>query len=405
MNTKIYSVSQINTYIRKLIGSDILLQSVWVEGEISNLKRHPSGHIYMSLKDSGGTLRAVMFSMYAAGLRVPIANGTKILAQGSLNVYERDGTYQLLIRTIRLSGMGELYQAFELQKKKLEALGYFDPAHRKEIPAYAFKIGIVTASSGAAIQDIVNISRRRNPYVQLILYPAVVQGEAAAPSLVKGIRALDEAGLDVIIVGRGGGSMEDLWAFNEESVVQAVYEARTPIISAVGHETDTCLTDLAADRRAPTPSAAAELAVFDYQDYLQRTAELEKQLGLRINELFHRKKLLLTARKAELERYQPARRLLQLREKLGYFRETARMSLQHRLAQAENRLKLKAAELERYSPLTRLSGGYAFVENDNGKAVASVRDVQPREQIRLHLKDGKISARVEEITENESIGR
>ena len=273
----VYSVTEVNSYIKHMFEQDFVLNNVYVKGEISNCKYHTSGHIYFTLKDKGGVIACVMFAGNRRGLNFRLEEGLKVTAFGSVNVYERDGKYQLYVKEVKMDGQGDLYRKFELLKAELLEMGMFDASYKKSLPKYAMKVGIVTAKTGAAIQDIINIATRRNPHVQLYLYPAIVQGAEAAPTIVQGIRTLDELGLDVIIVGRGGGSLEDLWAFNEEIVARAIFSCNTPIISAVGHETDTTIADYVADMRAPTPSAAAELAVFDYNAYL---AELKGYLDM-----------------------------------------------------------------------------------------------------------------------------
>ena len=261
--SNVYTVSQVNNYIKNMFTQDFMLNRIAVQGEVSNCKYHSSGHLYFSLKDGGGAIACVMFAGQRKGLAFSMKNGDRVVVNGSVSVYERDGRYQLYAREIRLEGEGALYEQFLALKRQLEEMGMFAPEYKRPIPSYIRRLGVVTAPTGAAIQDIRNIAGRRNPYVQIILYPALVQGEGAASSIVRGIEALDELGVDVIIVGRGGGSMEDLWAFNEEPVARAIFQCRTPVISAVGHETDVTIADFAADLRAPTPSAAAELAVFD----------------------------------------------------------------------------------------------------------------------------------------------
>lgn len=250
----VYSVGQINTYIKNMFAQDFMLNRVSIKGEVSNCKYHSSGHIYFTLKDASGTIAAIMFAGNRRnGLKFAMKEGDKVVVTGSVEVYERDGKYQLYAREIELDGAGNLYLKFEALKRELEEMGMFAPEYKKPIPRYAKRVGIVTAATGAAVQDIRNIAARRNPYVQLILYPAQVQGDGAVPSIINGIHALDALGVDVMIVGRGGGSIEDLWAFNEEAVARAIFECETPVISAVGHETDTTIADYVADMRAPTP--------------------------------------------------------------------------------------------------------------------------------------------------------
>ena len=276
MTKNIYGVAQVNHYIRNMFAQDFMLQRISVSGEVSNCKYHTSGHIYFTIKEDKSALSAVMFAGSSKGLMFPMRDGDHVVVTGSIEVYERDGRYQLYAREITRAGIGELYQRYEALKRELEEMGMFAEEYKKPVPRYATRIGVVTAPTGAAIQDIRNISARRNPYVQLILYPALVQGEGAADSIAQGIRTLDAMGLDVLIVGRGGGSIEDLWAFNEEVVARAVFACATPVISAVGHEVDTTIIDYVADMRAPTPSAAAELAVFDIRSFYEELVSGEE---------------------------------------------------------------------------------------------------------------------------------
>ena len=271
-----YSVGQVNRYIKNMFTQDYLLQKIYVKGEVSNCKYHTSGHIYFSLKDETGTLNCVMFAGHRRGLAFAMKNGDKVIVGGSVDVYERDGRYQMYAKEITLEGAGTLYERYLALKQELEDMGMFAQEYKQPIPRFIRRLGVVTAPTGAAVQDIRNISYRRNPYLQIILYPALVQGAGAAESIVKGIQMLDKTDVDVIIVGRGGGSIEDLWAFNEEIVARAIFECRTPIISAVGHETDFTIADFVADLRAPTPSAAAELAVADFRQILQNIAGLRE---------------------------------------------------------------------------------------------------------------------------------
>ena len=279
MARNVYTVKQVNAYIKNMFTQDYMLNRIYVKGEVSNCKYHTSGHIYFSLKDESGTIACVMFAGQRGGLSFRMSEGQQVVVLGSVNVYERSGSYQLYAREIHLDGDGLLYERFQMLKKELEEMGMFAPEYKKPIPAYARRIGVVTASTGAAIRDIMNITARRNPYVQLILYPAQVQGEGAKESIVRGIQMLEKADVDVMIVGRGGGSIEDLWAFNEEEVARAIFNCSIPIISAVGHETDTTIADYVADLRAPTPSAAAELAVSDVRQTEQRLQEYQFKMN------------------------------------------------------------------------------------------------------------------------------
>ena len=278
MAQNVYTVRQVNAYIKNMFTQDYMLNRIYVKGEVSNCKYHTSGHIYFSLKDESGTIACVMFAGQRGGLAFRMTEGQQVIVFGSVSVYERSGSYQLYAKEIRLDGEGVLYERYQQLKRELGEMGMFAPEYKKPIPAYVKNIGIVTAPTGAAIRDIMNIAGRRNPFVQLYLYPALVQGEGAKESIVRGIQLLDKQGVDVIIVGRGGGSMEDLWAFNEEMVARAVFDCETPVISAVGHETDTTIIDYVADLRAPTPSAAAELAVYDHYQMEYRINEYQQRL-------------------------------------------------------------------------------------------------------------------------------
>ena len=414
----VYTVGQISSYIRKLFAGDFLLRSLCVSGEVSNLKYHTSGHIYFTLKDATGAINAVMFAGDRRGLGFVLRDGQQVRVTGSISVYERDGRYQLYAKMIEQAGIGDLYKEYLQRKKKLEEMGLFDASYKKPIPPFAFRIGIVTAPTGAAIRDIVNIASRRNPYVQLILYPAIVQGEHAAASLVRGIETLDAMKLDCLIVGRGGGSIEDLWAFNEEAVARAIFDCETPVISAVGHETDTTIADYVADLRAPTPSAAAEQAVFDLRGFLRQLAACRQRLDASLDKTLRHERLLLENYRHRLERHSPQSYLNEKRQVLLHARERLdermekllsaherqlqlsedrlRYAFEGQLEDARRGLQLHAAKLQALSPLTRLSGGYAFAESE-GKALGSVLDARPGEALNLYLRDGRIISEIKEI--------
>ena len=301
MTKNIYSVGQVNAYIKNMFSQDFLLQQISVKGEVSNCKYHTSGHIYFTIKDEKSAMSAIMFAGNRRGLAFPMKEGDKVVVTGSIEVYERDGKYQIYAREITRDGMGNLYLKFETLKRELEEMGMFAQEYKRPIPKYARTVGVVTAPTGAAVQDIRNISSRRNPYVQLILYPALVQGEGAASSIVNGIRALERMKVDVIIVGRGGGSIEDLWAFNEEIVARAIFDCSIPIISAVGHETDWTIADFVSDLRAPTPSAAAELAVCNIADIIFSLQEYEKNLQQKMQYKIQRYRTILENTKLKMK--------------------------------------------------------------------------------------------------------
>lgn len=394
-----FTVTEVNRYIKNMFIKDPYLNNIYVKGEVSNCKYHTSGHIYFTLKDAEGQLACVMFAGQRRGLTFRLEEGQSVIVLGSINVYERDGKYQLYANQIILDGLGRLYEQFEKLKKTLEAEGLFDKAHKKPIPPYPKRVGIVTAATGAAIQDIRNISRRRNPYVQLVLYPAQVQGEGAAESIVRGIKILDKLKLDVIIVGRGGGSIEDLWAFNEEIVARAIYACNTPIISAVGHETDFTIADYVADLRAPTPSAAAELAVNDYIAFSNKIEDYKRKMQKAVmhNVALHRSKL--REYKLKLFYASPSYQIRQKKQRLADIEEKMAYHMERKLKEVRHKMEIYITKLEGSSPLSKLKKGYALVSGKEGKPIQSIREVEKNDLLRISLLDGDIISRAEEITE------
>lgn len=395
--SRIFTVSAINKYIHGMFDQDYLLSSVKIEGEISNCKSDQRGHLYFSLKDEGGAISCVMYQFNRqSGIKCRVENGVKCVVTGSVSVYERSGVYQLYAKRIEAKGLGDLYERFEALKKQLTSEGIFDAAHKKPIPAYCRKIGIVTAATGAVIHDIMNVAKRRNPYVQLILCPAQVQGEGAAEQIAESLQILDSFGLDCIIVGRGGGSMEDLWAFNEEIVARAVYSCETPVISAVGHETDTTLCDYAADLRAPTPSAAAELAVFDLNETLADLGECQRKLTQRMDEILRQNRLRLKSCESRLLALHPQHRLEKQRQTLTHYRDILKYGMEKRLVMNRQRFALLSQRLDDMSPVKRLTGGYVYALAPDGRPLASIDQVLARDLLTIRTADGKISARVED---------
>ena len=399
--SRVYTVAQMNSYIKNMFRQDFVLSRVEVKGEISNCKYHPSGHIYFTLKDEGGSLAAVMFAGQAKGLSFRLENGMKVVVSGRIDVYERDGKYQLYASKIENDGLGELYKRFEELKKYFEEMGYFSQEYKRPIPKYARKIGIVTASTGAAVHDIMNISYRRNPYISLVLYPALVQGAAAAESIVKGIETLDDMGLDVLIVGRGGGSIEDLWAFNEAVVAEAIFNAKTPVISAVGHETDFTIADFVADWRAPTPSAAAELAVTEEAEtetlieaYMEKlNSVMESRLSMYRNSL-DRLKLRLEFLNPKAMVDERRQRLIQLYDRMGAAFDSIYKGKRHRL-------ELYASRLNGVSPLAKLGQGYSYTEFEDGRHLSDISEVKPKDRIQIYIKNGNMKAEVLEVYNGE----
>ncbi len=401
MMKNVYSVGQVNTYIKNMFAQDFMMQRISIKGEVSNCKYHSSGHIYFTLKDRTGTINAIMFAGNRRGLTFQMKEGDKVIVTGSVEVYERDGKYQLYAREIELDGAGNLYLKFEALKKELEEMGMFAPEYKKPIPAYISRLGIVTAPTGAAVQDIRNIAARRNPYVQLILYPALVQGEGAVSSIINGIHALDALGVDVIIVGRGGGSIEDLWAFNEEEVARAVFECETPIISAVGHETDTTIADFVADLRAPTPSAAAELAVFDYNSAVWQLQQLYRRMHRALQGKTEAARLRLEQYGTQLRYLNPERLLRENRTYVADLEEKLQQRMEQILLRKKHELAIYTGKVEALSPLKKLSQGFAYIEDLEGKPLKEAAQVKENDTISIHLRKGRLKATVTEVAENE----
>lgn len=395
----VYSVGQVNTYIKNMFTQDILLNRLSVKGEVSNCKYHASGHIYFTLKDESGTLSAVMFAGNRSGLAFRMTDGQQVVVSGNVGVYERDGKYQMYASQIVPDGTGDLFQRYQQLKNELEEMGMFAKEYKKPIPLYSRKVGIVTAKTGAAVRDIMNISTRRNPYVQLVLYPAVVQGEYAVSSIVKGIKTLDEYGVDVIIAGRGGGSIEDLWAFNEEPVARAIFDCHTPIISAVGHETDYTIADFAADLRAPTPSAAAELAVCDVR-------ALSKQISDYRDRLLYAAEDKISVYRERLREYEvhfkylnPEAVLREKRQRTLDYEDKVRSLTEAVIERKKHELTIRCERLNGVSPLKRISAGYGYVEDAQGKGIKSIRQVREQDLFQVYLADGVIEGNVVNTSE------
>lgn len=393
----VYSVSQVNSYIKNMFTQDFVLNSIYIKGEVSNCKYHTSGHIYFSLKDKGGVISGVMFAGNRGGLNFTLKEGQDVIVLGSVSVYEKSGSYQVYAKQIMLDGAGQLYQKYEELKKELEEMGMFDIMYKQPIPKYATKIGICTASTGAAIQDIRNISSRRNPYVQLYLYPAIVQGENAVASIVQGLRYLDEMDMDVIIVGRGGGSIEDLWAFNEEAVARTIFNMKTPVISAVGHETDTTIADYVADLRAPTPSAAAELAVFDYNEFKNKLFQYKRTLENKLEREIQKNRILVKNYEARVNYASPKNQLLTKKQYVDELFTKMENLFKNKLTNDKHTLGILAERLNGLSPLNKLSNGYAYITDDNLHTITSVGQIDVGEKVVLNLKDGKVTSVVEKI--------
>ena len=380
---------------------DFMLNRIYIKGEVSNCKYHTSGHLYFSLKDESGTIACVMFAGQRSGLSFRMQEGQQIIVLGSVSVYERDGRYQVYAKEIVLDGAGLLYEKFIKLKKELEEMGMFAPEYKKPIPKYVRTVGVVTAPTGAAVRDIINITRRRNPYVQILLYPALVQGASAAPSIVNGIRALERQGVDVMIVGRGGGSIEDLWAFNERMVAQAVFDCTVPIISAVGHETDTTIIDYVADLRAPTPSAAAELAVTAANDIDQEILSRQERLYRQMDRVLQRKRQQAEQREMRLKYLSPANRIREKRTYSIQLEERLENRMQTILRDRRHTLALYIERMKAVSPLEKLNSGFSYVEAADGKNIRSVTQVHEGDSLRIRVSDGVIDTKVEQVQQGD----
>lgn len=390
----IFSVGQINRYVKNMFTQDFILQKIYVKGEVSNCKYHTSGHIYFSLKDETGVLSCVMFAGHRRGLAFRMKDGDRVVVGGAVDVYERDGRYQLYAKEISLEGAGALYERFLALKTELEEMGMFAQEYKQPIPAFIHRLGVVTAPTGAAVQDIRNISLRRDPYLQIILYPVLVQGEGAADSIVRGIHMLDQAEVDVIIVGRGGGSIEDLWAFNEEKVARAIFECRTPIISAVGHETDFTIADFVADLRAPTPSAAAELAVADFRQILQNIAGLRDRMQKAMQRRAELGRAQLMQYQMRFQYLNPEAKLRDNRQRLADLDELLRRAMKNRIAEERHMLGIYLERYRGLSPLYKLNQGYSFVSDREGNGIISTKQVHSGDLLEISVTDGVIEAEV-----------
>lgn len=394
---EVSTVSQVNMYIKNMFVRDYALRQLRVKGEISNCKYHSSGHIYFTIKDQSSQLSCVMFATYTRGLTFRMKEGQSVIVSGNISVYERDGKYQMYAMSVTQDGVGRLYEEYEKLKKRLLAEGLFDDSKKKKIPRFAQKIGVVTAQTGAVIQDIRNVSYRRNPYVQIILYPAKVQGKDAHKTIIKGLQYFEKTDVDTVIIGRGGGSIEDLWEFNQEALAYAIAACTKPVISAVGHETDTTIADYAADLRAPTPSAAAELAVFSYRDYEIALQEYRYTLNRYMENVLQIKRLQLKQYETVLSHASPKDLIAQRRLFLVECADRMTYLIEQKILSAKHQLALYAEELKGLSPLQKLQDGYSYVENAQGKNVNHVKDLTKGEILTVKMTDGQAKVSVEEI--------
>ncbi len=398
-NSQALTVTGLNEYIKNKLESDYLLNNILVKGEISNFVNHyKTGHFYLSLKDEGGVIRAVMFRMHASKIPFVPENGMKVICRGRVSSYVKDGQYQLYISEMQPDGIGALYIAFEQLKKKLETEGLFDPAYKKPLPKYPKKIGIITSPTGAAVRDMIHVSGRRFPLAELCLYPSLVQGDGAPKQLIEGIRCFNEFyPVDLIILGRGGGSLEELWAFNDENLARAIFASRIPILSAVGHETDFSISDFVADLRAPTPSAAAEVA-------LPETGEVKRKLHNVIDRMSLSLEMQLKALRDRVEILSKSRSLsgmMNLVDDRRMFLATLDREMENAMAnilqEKKSILLQKAASLDALSPLAVLTRGYSAVFNEKGQTVSQKKNLSVGDKVTLRLSDGSAKAEILEV--------
>ena len=400
MAQNVLSVAQLNEYIRSKLDSDVLLNGVAVRGEISNYKMYPSGHHYFTLKDETSSLKCVMFKGNAMRLRFRPDNGVKVIAMGKISVFPRDGVYQLYCTAMAMDGIGDLYAAFEQLKKKLAAQGLFDPAHKKPIPKYPATIGIVTSSAGAAIHDMLRILRKRYPLSQVRLLPVRVQGVEAPGEIAAAIRYANHYKLaDLLIVGRGGGSIEDLWAFNDERVAYAIYESEIPVISAVGHEPDVTISDYVADLRAATPSNAAELAVPDQDALRQNLDSMSSAMATALNRHVKAARQHLNVLSSSPALQSPTGYLDQRRRNLELLQNRMTSAQTRTLERKKRQFVAAVAKLDAMSPLKVLTRGYALVKTEGGEVLKSIHQVEPGDRIRISLSDGSVTAAVSDKEE------
>ncbi len=398
MERKVLSVSNVNAYIKRVFEQDYVLKNLLVQGEISNYKKHSSGHLYFTLKDGSSAIACVMFRSYVASLAMTPANGMKVVVKGSVSVYERSGQYQIYVTAMREEGIGILYQKFEELKKKLGEEGLFDQDRKKPLPVYPRKVGIVTSDTGAAIRDIVNVAKRRNPYIQLILYPSLVQGEGAREMIAKGIRYFNSReDIDVLLIGRGGGSIEDLWPFNEELVAMAIAESSIPVVSAVGHETDFTIADFVSDLRAPTPSAGAEVIVPSYADIMERLDQRRFKLDQLIRRHLAGEKSKLELLTAKLEHMNPVKKYERQYQYIADLKDRLDVLVGLHIKRQRYKLDILSERLAGMSPYAKIKGGFAYVTDSEHKKIEGAANLSKGDALRLFFHDGEALAKVEHI--------
>ena len=392
-----YTVTEVNNYIKNLISSDYVLSNILVKGEVSNCKYHSAGHIYFSLKDERSSVSCVMFrGKVSRGLDFRLEDGQEVVVGGTFGLYDVTGSIQIYAERILLSENkeGKLFAEYNKLKERLSEEGLFDFEHKKPIPKFPKRVGIVTAVTGAAIHDIESVAKRRNPYVELILYPAKVQGEGAADTIIKGIEVLDKMGLDTIIIGRGGGSIEDLWAFNDERLARVIFAAETPIISGTGHDVDNTIADYVADLRAPTPSAAAELAIPDVMTHIRKAENLKEVLGSRMDSILREYSLKLRNYSLKLERLSPERSIYDKQQYLADMTDRLHLSMKDVMQKYNHRLELDITKLHGLSPTAKLVGGFGYVADTSGNPIRNVKDAKKGDRLTVTMHDGSVDTEV-----------
>lgn len=392
----IYTVSELNKHVREVLTYEPTLQQVWLQGEVSNLTKHSSGHYYFTLKDENSQISCVSFRSVNRNLRFEVEKDMKLLVFGNVDLYTVRGQYQFQVLDMRPDGIGELYKAYEQLKRRLENEGLFDPEHKRFLPDFPRKVGVATSPTGAAVHDIINVLQRRYP-VEILLAPTVVQGDQSADSIVKSLEMLERAGVDVIILGRGGGSLEDLWSFNEEKIARAIYSCRIPIISAVGHETDYTIADFVADVRAPTPSAAAEIAAPDREETKRWVEKLEKTLGSEIIHLLENRRRTLESLKRHIEPSKLERLYMQHWQHFDEISGRLPGIMRSKIESKGFMLSSATGRLNAVSPLNTLSRGYGIVHDDTGAIINTVTKLEKGKSIEVVLKDGKAGCIVENV--------
>lgn len=396
MYIKTLSIKELNNYIKKVMDNDYILRNVNVEGEISNLKIHNSGHIYFSLKDFEAKVNCIMFKENAQNLNFIPENGMKVIAKGRVSLYTKEGIYQLYCNSLEINGVGQLYEKFEKLKKSLEKKGLFDDIHKNKLPQYPFKIGVITSPTGAAIRDIINVAKRRNPNIDILIYPSLVQGQKASQNIINGIKYLERRNdIDVIIIARGGGSLEELWCFNDENLAYAVYDCSKPIVTGVGHETDFTIVDFVSDKRAPTPSAAAELVIPKLDDIIFNLNYSKNLLTECIKNKITQNYNHINNIIKEMDRYSPINRIDNMYNKLDTYYNKMNSLINYKLDIYKERLNRYKTIIVSHNPLNILDKGYSIITDENDDEVIKNIDVlKQKDKINIRLKDGKCKFRL-----------